>query len=128
MEVDRFFSRAVSVLLITWLFIHVHRLNRMFLLTQSCDSGLEGSDQLLCLLPVLAPEGPLLMDLSLPQARERAWRIGQKKQVTVYRLLTAGTIEEKIYHRSVQTAAELSPRRAAVISSVGLKYSFILEE
>ncbi|NWI23693.1 ERCC6 protein, partial [Sula dactylatra] len=30
------------------------------------------------------------------QARERAWRIGQKKQVTVYRLLTAGTIEEKI--------------------------------
>ncbi|KAG8519681.1 DNA excision repair protein ERCC-6, partial [Galemys pyrenaicus] len=35
------------------------------------------------------------------QARERAWRIGQKKQVTVYRLLTAGTIEEKIYHRQV---------------------------
>ncbi|XP_075010726.1 DNA excision repair protein ERCC-6 isoform X2 [Calonectris borealis] len=35
------------------------------------------------------------------QARERAWRIGQKKQVTVYRLLTAGTIEEKIYHRQI---------------------------
>ncbi|NXD13802.1 ERCC6 protein, partial [Nothocercus nigrocapillus] len=34
-------------------------------------------------------------------ARERAWRIGQKKQVTVYRLLTAGTIEEKIYHRQI---------------------------
>ena len=83
---------------------------------------------MLCLLVVLALEGPLLMDLSLPQARERAWRIGQKKQVTVYRLLTAGTIEEKIYHRSVQIAAELSPRRAAVISSVGLKYFFILEE
>jgi SNF2 family DNA or RNA helicase len=33
------------------------------------------------------------------QARERAWRIGQQKDVTVYRLLTAGTIEEKIYHR-----------------------------
>ncbi|XP_043912706.1 DNA excision repair protein ERCC-6 [Protopterus annectens] len=35
------------------------------------------------------------------QARERAWRIGQKRQVTVYRLLTAGTIEEKIYHRQI---------------------------
>lgn len=30
------------------------------------------------------------------QARERAWRIGQKKNVTVYRLLSAGTIEEKV--------------------------------
>ncbi|XP_074594369.1 DNA excision repair protein ERCC-6-like [Brevipalpus obovatus] len=35
------------------------------------------------------------------QARERAWRIGQSKQVTIYRLLTAGTVEEKIYHRQV---------------------------
>ncbi|XP_004874585.1 DNA excision repair protein ERCC-6 isoform X1 [Heterocephalus glaber] len=35
------------------------------------------------------------------QARERAWRIGQKRQVTVYRLLMAGTIEEKIYHRQI---------------------------
>jgi DNA excision repair protein ERCC-6 len=29
---------------------------------------------------------------SHPQARERAWRIGQERDVTVYRLLTAGTI------------------------------------
>ncbi|GAU87804.1 hypothetical protein RvY_00602 [Ramazzottius varieornatus] len=35
------------------------------------------------------------------QARERAWRIGQKKNVTIYRLLCAGTIEEKIYHRQI---------------------------
>ncbi|XP_033100305.1 DNA excision repair protein ERCC-6-like [Anneissia japonica] len=35
------------------------------------------------------------------QARERAWRIGQNRQVTVYRLLTTGTIEEKIYHRQI---------------------------
>lgn len=35
------------------------------------------------------------------QARERAWRIGQKKDVTIYRLITSGTIEEKIYHRQI---------------------------
>ncbi|XP_075738929.1 DNA excision repair protein ERCC-6 isoform X7 [Rhipicephalus microplus] len=35
------------------------------------------------------------------QARERAWRIGQRRDVTIYRLLTAGTIEEKIYHRQI---------------------------
>ena len=35
------------------------------------------------------------------QARERAWRIGQDKQVTIYRLMTSGTIEEKIYHRQI---------------------------
>ncbi|CAN6658870.1 DNA repair and recombination protein Rad26p [Trichomonascus vanleenenianus] len=35
------------------------------------------------------------------QARERAWRLGQKKDVTIYRLMTAGAIEEKIYHRQI---------------------------
>ncbi|EDV28228.1 uncharacterized protein TRIADDRAFT_53632 [Trichoplax adhaerens] len=35
------------------------------------------------------------------QARERAWRVGQTKEVTIYRFLTSGTIEEKIYHRQV---------------------------
>nr|CAD7456218.1 unnamed protein product [Timema tahoe] len=35
------------------------------------------------------------------QARERAWRIGQRNRVTVYRLITAGTIEEKMYHRQI---------------------------
>ncbi|XP_008791071.2 DNA excision repair protein CSB [Phoenix dactylifera] len=35
------------------------------------------------------------------QARERAWRIGQKREVTVYRLITRGTIEEKVYHRQI---------------------------
>jgi DNA excision repair protein ERCC-6 len=35
------------------------------------------------------------------QARERAWRLGQKRDVTIYRLMVAGTIEEKIYHRQI---------------------------
>lgn len=35
------------------------------------------------------------------QARERAWRIGQERNVTIYRLISAGTIEEKIYQRQV---------------------------
>jgi DNA excision repair protein ERCC-6 len=35
------------------------------------------------------------------QARERAWRIGQNKQVTIYRLITAGTIEEKVHNRKL---------------------------
>ncbi|KAF5402100.1 DNA excision repair protein ERCC-6 [Paragonimus heterotremus] len=35
------------------------------------------------------------------QARERAWRIGQKQNVVIYQLLTNGTIEEKIYQRQI---------------------------
>ena len=35
------------------------------------------------------------------QARERSWRIGQQRDVTIYRLITRGTIEEKIYQRQI---------------------------
>ena len=35
------------------------------------------------------------------QARERAWRLGQKRDVTIFRLITRGTIEEKIYQRQI---------------------------
>lgn len=35
------------------------------------------------------------------RARERVWRIGQQKDVEIYRLILAGTIEEKIYRRTV---------------------------
>lgn len=33
------------------------------------------------------------------QAVDRAYRIGQKRPVVVYRLITCGTIEEKIYRK-----------------------------
>lgn len=39
------------------------------------------------------------------QARERAWRIGQTREVVIYRLITSGTIEEKVYHRQVRRRA-----------------------
>lgn len=35
------------------------------------------------------------------QAKERAWRIGQSEDVEIYRLITSGTVEERIYHRQV---------------------------
>eukprot|EP00929_Paragymnodinium_shiwhaense_P012858 TRINITY_DN120743_c0_g1_i1.p1 TRINITY_DN120743_c0_g1~~TRINITY_DN120743_c0_g1_i1.p1 ORF type:complete len:1416 (+),score=301.71 TRINITY_DN120743_c0_g1_i1:77-4324(+) len=35
------------------------------------------------------------------QARERTWRIGQTRDVVVYRLVSTGAIEEKIYQRQV---------------------------
>ncbi|ESP03752.1 hypothetical protein LOTGIDRAFT_110407, partial [Lottia gigantea] len=35
------------------------------------------------------------------QAMARVWRDGQKKKVHIYRLLTTGTIEEKVYQRQI---------------------------
>lgn len=35
------------------------------------------------------------------QAVDRAYRIGQEKSVVVYRLVTCGTVEEKIYRKQV---------------------------
>ncbi|PHJ26124.1 swi2 snf2-containing protein rad26 [Cystoisospora suis] len=35
------------------------------------------------------------------QARERSWRIGQKKNVCIYRLITVGSVEERIYQRQI---------------------------
>ncbi|KAM7383515.1 hypothetical protein PAMP_003161 [Pampus punctatissimus] len=39
------------------------------------------------------------------QAMARVWRDGQKKTVHIYRLLTAGTIEERIFQRQVSKQA-----------------------
>ncbi|ORM40495.1 Protein CHROMATIN REMODELING 8 [Babesia sp. Xinjiang] len=35
------------------------------------------------------------------QARERSYRIGQSRDVVIYRLVCAHTVEEKIYHRQI---------------------------
>jgi hypothetical protein len=44
------------------------------------------------------------------QAMARVWRDGQKKTVIIYRLLTTGTIEEKIFQRQVICTQDLFPR------------------
>ena len=69
----------------------------VFLLTTKVGGlgvNLTGADRVLLFDPDWNPSTDA-------QARERAWRIGQTKEVTVYRLVTAGTIEEKVYHRQI---------------------------
>ena len=69
----------------------------LFLLTTRVGGlgvNLTGADRVLIFDPDWNPSTDT-------QARERAWRIGQKRDVTIFRLLTAGTIEEKIYHRQL---------------------------
>jgi len=66
------------------------------------------------------------------QARERAWRFGQKKAVTVYRLITAGTIEEKIYQRQIFKTALTNqvlqdPKQRRLFSQKHLKDLFTLK-
>ncbi|GES59966.1 DNA repair protein Rhp26/Rad26 [Aspergillus terreus] len=69
----------------------------LFLLTTKVGGlgvNLTGADRVIIYDPDWNPSTDM-------QARERAWRLGQKREVTIYRLMTAGTIEEKIYHRQV---------------------------
>lgn len=69
----------------------------VFLLTTRVGGlgiNLTGADRVLIFDPDWNPSTDM-------QARERAWRLGQKKEVVIYRLMTAGSIEEKIYHRQI---------------------------
>lgn len=69
----------------------------VFLLTTKVGGlgvNLTGADRVLIYDPDWNPSTDL-------QARERAWRLGQKREVSIFRLMTAGTIEEKIYHRQI---------------------------
>lgn len=67
------------------------------------------------------------------QAKERAWRIGQQRHVTVYRLLSAGTIEEKIYQRQIfkhflSNKILIDPNQKNVLTTSTLQGLFTLEE
>ncbi|KAI5962679.1 rhp26 [Candida pseudojiufengensis] len=69
----------------------------VFLLTTKVGGlgvNLTGADRVIIYDPDWNPSTDI-------QARERAWRLGQKKDITIYRLMTTGTIEEKIYHRQI---------------------------
>ena len=69
----------------------------IFLLTTRVGGlgiNLTGADRVIIFDPDWNPSTDL-------QARERAWRLGQTRPVMIYRLLTSGTIEEKIYQRQI---------------------------
>ncbi|CAK4076667.1 unnamed protein product [Aphanomyces euteiches] len=69
----------------------------VFLLTTRAGGigvNLTGADRVIIFDPDWNPSTDM-------QARERSWRLGQTKPVTIYRLITSGTIEEKIYHRQL---------------------------
>merc|ERR1712070_817106 len=69
----------------------------LFLLTTRTGGvgvNLIGADRVILFDPDWNPQTDI-------QARERAWRLGQRKPVTIFRLITSGTIEEKIYQRQI---------------------------
>ncbi|KAJ2822326.1 DNA repair protein rhp26, partial [Coemansia erecta] len=69
----------------------------VFLLTTKVGGlgiNLTGADRVILFSPDWNPSSDM-------QARERAWRLGQRRSVAIYRLMTAGTIEEKIYNRQI---------------------------
>lgn len=62
-----------------------------------------------------------------------AWRFGQKKSVTIYRLITAGTVEEKIYQRQIFKTAITNqilqdPKQRRLFSQKDLKDLFTLKD
>ncbi|XP_046840079.1 DNA repair and recombination protein RAD54B-like [Xenia sp. Carnegie-2017] len=61
------------------------------------------------------------------QAMARVWRDGQRKMVKIYRLLTTGTIEEKIYQRQISKQG-LSDAVSDAISSSSRAQDFSRED
>eukprot|EP01129_Flabellula_baltica_P010184 TRINITY_DN4279_c0_g1_i3.p1 TRINITY_DN4279_c0_g1~~TRINITY_DN4279_c0_g1_i3.p1 ORF type:complete len:406 (+),score=87.75 TRINITY_DN4279_c0_g1_i3:1487-2704(+) len=102
----------------------------IFLLTTKVGGvgiNLTGADRVVIFDPDWNPATDL-------QARERSWRIGQEKNVTIYRLLTSGTIEDKIYQKQLYkqflTSKILSdPKQTkSFFKAKGLKDLFTLKE
>ena len=62
------------------------------------DVSLNGRHHGMCRVVIVDPSWNPAHDL---QAQDRAFRIGQRRDVNVYRLVAAGTLEEMIYTRQV---------------------------
>lgn len=59
------------------------------------------------------------------QAMDRAHRLGQTKQVTVYRLICKGTIEERILQRAKEKSEVSSRQRKYCSGGEAVKYNHI---
>lgn len=99
----------------------------MLLTTRTGGVGLNltGADRIILYDPDWNP-------MTDAQARERSWRFGQTKAVTVYRLITAGTIEEKIYQRQIFKTALTNrvlqdPKQRRLFSQRDLRDLFTLK-
>ena len=86
---------------------------------------------LILLLPSLACSLSIYLAIirlnhTYSQARERAWRIGQTRDVIIYRLMTSATIEEKIYQRQVRM--DMPKAQVHLALSVGCNVILCIEE
>ncbi|KAI9009594.1 SNF2 family N-terminal domain-containing protein [Gaertneriomyces semiglobifer] len=99
-----------------------------FLLTTQVAIGitLTGADRVIMYEPSWNPKRDA-------QAVDRAYRVGQSRDVVVYRLLTCGTLEEKIYRNQIRkdylarTAIE-SGRQARYFTQAELRDMFTLDD
>ena len=99
----------------------------VFLLTSKVGGfgvNLTGADRVVLFEPDWNPASDM-------QARERSWRVGQSKDVTVYRLICTGTIEEKVYQRQIHkmfltNKVLVDPRQRRVFTCTGLYDLFSL--
>ncbi|ODN01205.1 DNA repair and recombination protein RAD54B [Orchesella cincta] len=57
------------------------------------------------------------------QAMSRCWRPGQKKLTNIYRLITSGTIEERIFHRQIAKQDLSGSVMDLLLSSSSVKFS-----
>ncbi|CAN6466682.1 unnamed protein product [Victoria cruziana] len=62
------------------------------------------------------------------QAAARVWRDGQKKRVYIYRFLTAGTIEEKVYQRQMSKEGLQKVIQQERLESLGLQANLLSSE
>ncbi|XP_054286277.1 DNA repair and recombination protein RAD54B-like [Macrosteles quadrilineatus] len=107
-----------------------HSQNRVFLLSAKAGGvglNLVGASRLVLFDPDWNPASDL-------QAMARVWRDGQRSTVHIYRLLTTGSIEEKIFQRQLKKAGlneavvDFNHTSDVRLSEEELKDLFTLEE